>query len=226
MSFSKILYYACVKTFRTGAGSGGTLTALLLSLLLYSSSSVTAAGQRDSRDELLSRWSAAAAERQDLWDERLSRWSTAATERQDLWDERLSVLLDTYARGTSTTAAETLCAPHRDAARSVVTLARDGRPDGAPCPTVEGLWLSTNLETAFDMQATSMPGRLDVRAVGSDWTGGAESLFGDRGPVTAIVSQPATGTTVTFVGHCRASHGVDTMTGAYTTFWIGCDLRE
>jgi len=107
-----------------------------------------------------------------------------------------------------------------------VTLARDGRKDGAPCPTVEGLWLSTNLETALDMRATGMPGRLDVRAVGSDWTGGAESLFGDRGPVTAIVSQPATGTTVTFVGHCRASHGVDTMTGAYTIFLVGCDLGE
>ncbi|CAI6352327.1 unnamed protein product [Macrosiphum euphorbiae] len=83
-----------------------------------------------------------------------------------MWDERMSVLLDTYARGTSTAAAETLCASHRDAVRSVVTLARDGRKDGAPCPTVEGLWLSTNLETAFDMRATSMPGRLDVRAVG------------------------------------------------------------
>ncbi|KAL4112902.1 hypothetical protein QTP88_016621 [Uroleucon formosanum] len=215
MTFSKISYYACVKTSRTGGGNRGTLTALLLSLSLYSSFLVTAVGQQDSRDELLSRWSAAAAERQNLWDERLSRWSTAATERQDLWDESLSLLLDTYARGTSTAAADTPCAPHRDTELSVVTLARDGRQDGTPCPTVEGLWLSTNLETAFDMRATSVPGRLDVRAVGSDWTGGAESLFGDRGPVTAIVSQPATGTTVTFVGHCRASHGVDTMTGVW-----------
>jgi len=211
-----------VKTSRTGGGgSRSALIALLLSLSLHSSSVVTAAGQQDSRDELLSRWSAATAERQDLWDERLSRRSAAATERQDTWDESLSLLLDTYARGTSTAADETLYAPHRDTARSVVTLARDGRVDGAPCPTVEGLWLSTNLETAFDMRATGVPGRLDVRAVGSDWTGGAESLFGDRGPVTAIVSQPATGTMVTFVGHCRASHGVDTMTGAYTTFLLG-----
>jgi len=175
---------------------------------------------QDSRDELLLRWSAAAAERQDSRDERLSRWTTSAAERQDSVDESLSRLLDTYARGTSTAAAaaaETLYAPHRDRARSIVTLARNSRLDGTPCPTVEGLWLSTNLETAFDMRATSLAGRLDVWAVGSDWTGCAESVFGERGPVTAIVSQPATGTTVTFVGHCRAYHGVDTMTGTYTT---------
>lgn len=206
-------------------GDRSALIALLL-LLWPSSSSLqmTAAGQlQDSRDELLSRWSAAAAERENSRDERLSHWATSTVEQLDSVDESLSRLLDTYARGTSTAATaadETLFVPHRDRARSIVTLARNSRLDGTPCPTVEGLWLSTNLETAFDMRATSLAGRLDVWAVGSDWTGCAESVFGDWGPVTAIVSQPATGTTVTFVGHCRAYHGVDTMTGTYTTLWF------
>lgn len=190
---------------RTGVGMRITLTGLFLSSsLVVTGTDVVAADRRDDRDELLERWSATASGRQ----------------RDDSLDEQLSRLVDTYARGTTTTAAETPWPPpYRDGARPIVTVARNGRSDGTPCPTVEGLWLSTNLETAFDMRATGLPGRLEVRAVGSDWTGGAESVFGDRGPVTAIVGQRDTGNAVTFVGHCRASHGVDTMTGAYTRYF-------
>ncbi|KAF0766890.1 Uncharacterized protein FWK35_00026311 [Aphis craccivora] len=193
-------------------GTGGGIRITLTGLFLLSSSSpvltdVVAAHRRDERDELVERWSATAAGRQ----------------RDESRDEQLSRLVDTYARGTTTTTAAAAAAgdktpwppPYRDGARSIVTVARNGRSDGTPCPTVEGLWLSTNLETAFDMRATSLAGRLDVRAVGSDWTGGAESVFGDRGPVTAIVGQRDTGIAVTFVGHCRASHGVDTITGIW-----------
>jgi len=194
---------------RTGGGIRTTLTGLFLllsSYLVATDNDVVAADRRDGRDELVERWSATAAGRQ----------------RDDSWDEQLSRLVDTYARGTTTTTAgaKTLWPlPYRDGARSIVTVARNGRSDGTPCPTVEGLWLSTNLETAFDMRATSLAGRLDVRTVGSDWTGGAESVFGDQGPVTVIVGQRDTGNAVTFVGHCRASHGVDTMTGAYTRYF-------
>lgn len=195
---------------RTGGGIGITLTGLFLFLSsspVVTDTDVVAAHRRDERDELVERWSA-----------------TAAGRRRD---EQLSQLVDTYARGTTTTTTTTVRAntpwppSYRDGARSIVTVARNGRSDGTPCPTVEGLWLSTNLETAFDMRATSLAGRLVVQAVGSDWTGAAESVFGDRGPVTAIVGQRDTGNAVTFVGHCRASHGVDTMTGAYTRYFWG-----
>lgn len=201
----------------TGRGIRITLTGLFLLSASYpavTNTDAVAAHRRDERDELVERWSATAA----------------GGRRDDSRDEQLSRLVDTYARGTTTTTAATTTTagaktpwppPYRDGARPIVTVARNGRSDGTPCPTVEGLWLSTNLETAFDMRATGLAGRLDVRAVGSDWTGGAESVFGDRGPVTAIVGQRDTGNAVTFVGHCRASHGVDTITGAYTRYFRG-----
>jgi len=98
--------------------------------------------------------------------------------------------------------------------KPIVSLARSKQPDDTPCSSVEGLWLSSNLEKAFEVTTTAMVGRLDLRAIDSDWTGAMEALFGnDGGPVTAVISQPDTGAAATFVGLCRANNGVDSITG-------------
>lgn len=98
---------------------------------------------------------------------------------------------------------------------SRVTIARNGQPDDTPCLSVVGPWLSTNLETVFEVSATSLAGRLNLRAVGSDWKGSVETLFGDGGPLSAVINQPASGTVATFVGHCRTVNGVDSITGTH-----------
>lgn len=98
--------------------------------------------------------------------------------------------------------------------RTRSAMARSKHPDGTPCPTVEGPWLSSNLERLFDVTSTSMANKLfNMRAVGSDWTGKMEVLFGDDGPVSAYISQPDTGVSATFVGHCRVVNGVESLTG-------------
>lgn len=92
-------------------------------------------------------------------------------------------------------------------------VARSERPDGTPCPSVEGHWLSVNLDTVFEVSASAQAGRLDLRADGSDWTGTVESLLGEGGPVSAYIGQPTGGSAATFVGHCRVVDGVDSIAG-------------
>lgn len=99
------------------------------------------------------------------------------------------------------------------AVADTVTIAQSRGPEDTPCMSAEGPWLSSNMETVFETRATGTAGRLDLRAVGSDWSGGMEVLFGPGGPVSAFISQPETGITATFVGHCRVIGGVDSMTG-------------
>lgn len=113
-------------------------------------------------------------------------------------------------------------------ASDTVKIARSRRPEDTPCPSVEGAWLSSNMETVFEIRATSTDGRLDLCAVGSDWTGAMEVLFGTGGPVSASISQSETGITATFVGHCRVVDGMDSMIGTLTndtvdrTGWTRC----
>lgn len=99
---------------------------------------------------------------------------------------------------------------------SRVARARSGRPDDMPCPSVVGPWMSSSLETVFEVSATSLAGRLNLKAVGSNWKGAMETLFGTSGPLSVIINQPVTGTVATFVGHCRTVDGVDSIIGAYT----------
>lgn len=99
---------------------------------------------------------------------------------------------------------------------------RSERPDNTPCPSVEGLWMSANLETVFEASASAQAGRLDLRAIGSDWTGTMESLLGEGGPVSAFIGKPM-GSAATFVGHCRVVDRVDSITGTHThphTRWL------
>lgn len=98
--------------------------------------------------------------------------------------------------------------------KPIVALAHSKQPDDTPCLSVEGLWLSSNLETVFEVTTTAIASRLDLRAVGSDWTGAVEVLFRNSGgPLSAVISQPDTGTVATFVGYCRTDNGVDSITG-------------
>ncbi|VVC42273.1 Hypothetical protein CINCED_3A013084 [Cinara cedri] len=92
-------------------------------------------------------------------------------------------------------------------------IAKSSGPEDTPCQSVEGAWMSSNMEAVFETRATTTFGRLDFCAIESDWIGGMEVLFGPGGIVSALISQPDTGVTATFVGHCRVVGGTDSMTG-------------
>lgn len=152
----------------------------------------------------------------------LSRCSPAiellAAGTNDADDEIFS---DLYGITKTSAAAGTATAANDRRPRSVVAglrtrsaMARSKHPDGTSCSTVEGPWLSSNLERLFDVTSNNVTDMLfDVRAVGSNWTGKMEVLFGVDGPVLAYISQPDTGVSATFVAHCRVVNGVESLTG-------------
>lgn len=135
-----------------------------------------------------------------------------------------------FAAGPEQNVGQPRCPPSRE---SLGTLAADdhiictndaadvvpsGRLDDTPCSSLDGPWLSVSLDTVFRITVTDTIGRLDLQAVGSDWTGTAEALFGAEGPLIAYISQTDTdtGAVATFVGHCRVVDGMDSIIGTYT----------